>query len=105
MRTLLGRAPLASDGSVRVKVPSGTGVVLELEDGNNNPVVTMGEEHQLGPGEQISMGVSQKLFDAVCGGCHGSVSGKELDIAVSADALTGASASASASASPTQIGP
>jgi hypothetical protein len=67
--------------------------------------VTMGEEHQLGPGEQISMGISQKLSDAVCGGCHGSVSGHELDIAVTPDALTGASASASASATPVQIGP
>jgi hypothetical protein len=104
-RMLLGTAPLASDGSVRVRVPSGTGVVLELQDGNGKPLVTMGEEHQLGPGEQISMGISQKLFNAVCGGCHGSVSGKELDIAVSADALTGASASASQNATPANVGP
>ena len=66
--------------------------------------VTMGEEHQLGPGEQISMGVSEKLFDAVCGGCHGSVSGSELDVAVTPDALTGASQSASATATPVSIG-
>jgi hypothetical protein len=104
-RMLLGAAPLADDGSVRVRLPSGTGVVLELQDGSGKPIVTMGEEHQLGPGEQISMGISQKLFDAVCGGCHGSVSAKELDIAVTADALTGASASASANATPAAIGP
>jgi hypothetical protein len=103
-RTLLGTAPLADDGSVKVKLPSGTGVVLELQDGSGNKIVTMQEEHQLGPGEQISMGVSQKLFDAVCGGCHGSVTGHELDIAVTADALTGASASASVASSPAQIG-
>src|SRR5439155_1388470 len=59
MRTLLGKAPLASDGSVRVRLPSGTGVVLELEDGSGKPIVTMGEEHQLGPGEQISLGISE----------------------------------------------
>jgi hypothetical protein len=104
-RTLLGTAPLASDGSLRVRVPSKTGVVLELQDGSGKPIVTMGEEHEFGPGEQISMGISQKLSDAVCGGCHGSVSGHELDIAVTPDALTGASASASASATPVQIGP
>ena len=104
-RMLLGKAPLASDGSVKVEVPSETGVVLELQDGNGKPVVTMGEEHQLGPGEQISMGVSQKLFDAVCAGCHGSVSGKETDVGVTPDALTGASASASAGATPVKIGP
>jgi hypothetical protein len=42
------------------------------------------------------MGVSEDLFDAVCGGCHGSVSGSELDVAVTPDALTGASESLSA---------
>ena len=66
---------LADDGSARVELPAQTGVVLELQDGNGAPIVTMGEEHQLGPGERISMGVSANLFDAVCGGCHGSISG------------------------------
>ena len=79
-------------------------MILELQDGDGNTVVKMAEEHQLGPGEHISMGVSEKLFDAVCGGCHGSVSGKELDIAVTPDALTGASASASAGEDPKTIG-
>jgi hypothetical protein len=104
-RDLLGTAPLASDGSVRVQVPSQTGVVLELQDDKHNAVVTMGEEHQLGPGEQISMGIVEPLFDAVCAGCHGSVSGHEVDVRVSPDALTGASASISANASPVSIGP
>lgn len=103
-RTMLGRAELADDGSVRVRLPSKAGVVLELQDDKGNMIVRMGEEHQLGPSERISMGVSQKLFDAVCGGCHGSVSGRELDIAVTPDALTGASQSASAS-SMSSIGP
>jgi hypothetical protein len=103
-RMVLGKAELADDGSVKVRVPSQTGVILELQDDAGNTVVKMSEEHQLGPGEHISMGVSQKLFDAVCGGCHGSVSGKELDIAVTPDALTGASQSASLSADPTAIG-
>jgi hypothetical protein len=105
MRTKLGTVPLASDGSVRVKLPAQQGLVFELEDGSGNPVVTMGEEHQLGPGEQISMGVSETLFNAVCGGCHGSVSGQELDIAVTPDALTGASASLSATSAPASVGP
>jgi hypothetical protein len=55
----------------------------------------MSEEDQLGPGEHISRGVPQKFFNSVCGGCHGSVSGKELDIAIDPDALTGASVSLS----------
>ena len=104
-RQPLGTAPLASDGSVRVQLPAQTGVVLELQDDKHNSVVKMGEEHQLGPGEQISMGIVQPLFDAVCAGCHGSVSGHEIDVRVSPDALTGASASVSANAAPVSIGP
>jgi hypothetical protein len=66
--------------------------------------VTMGEEHQLGPGERISLGVREELFDAICGGCHGSISGKETDVIVTPDALTGASQSASADSSPIDVG-
>jgi hypothetical protein len=104
-RQMLGTASLADDGSVRVQLPSQTGVVLELQDGKHNPLVKMGEEHQLGPGEQISMGVSEPLFNAVCAGCHGSISGHEIDVGVTPDALTGASASKSATSSPASIGP
>ncbi|HSK01811.1 MAG TPA: hypothetical protein VK932_11245 [Kofleriaceae bacterium] len=103
-RMMLGRAELAGDGSVRVRLPSKTGVVLELQDGNGGTLVRMGEEHQLGPSERVSMGVRQELFDAVCGGCHGSVSGRELDVATTPDALTGASQSASSTRLDT-IGP
>jgi hypothetical protein len=103
-RMMLGRAELASDGSVRLRLPSKTGVVLELQDEGGGTIVRMGEEHQLGPSERTSMGVRQELFDAVCGGCHGSVSGRELDVAVTPDALTNASRSAS-SDKVTSIGP
>lgn len=94
-RTLVGTANLAADGSVRVNVPAGAGVIAELQDGSGQPIVTMGEEHQNAPGEIISMGIVEPLFDAVCGSCHGSVSGSELDVSVTTDALTGASQSLS----------
>ncbi len=94
-RMELGRAPLASDGSVHVRLPSLTPIIVELQDGSGNKLFTMGEEDQLGPGEHISRGVPQTFFNSVCGGCHGSVSGKELDIALDPDALTGASVSLS----------
>ncbi|MBA3455106.1 MAG: hypothetical protein H0T42_18595, partial [Deltaproteobacteria bacterium] len=93
-RRELGSVSLADDGSARVTLPSKTGVVLQLRDGAT-VVATMTEEHQLGPGETVSMGVSETLFDAVCAGCHGSVSGSELDVQVTPDALTGASTSMS----------
>jgi hypothetical protein len=104
-RQLLGTAPLADDGSVRIQVPSQTGVVLELQDDKHASLVKMGEEHQLGPGEQISMGIAEPLFNAVCAGCHGSITGHEIDVEVTPDALTGASASKSATSSPVTIGP
>lgn len=96
----VGSFPLEDDGSIRVVLPARQGVILSLEDADHQNVVTMTEEHQLGPGESVSMGVQEKLFDVVCGGCHGSVSGDELDVGVSADALTGASASTAATKPP-----
>jgi len=105
-RSMLGSASLASDGSVQLRVPSLTPLVLELQDGSGMPLFTMSEEDQLGPGEFISRGVPQKFFNSVCGGCHGSVSGVELDIAVNPDALTGASVSSSRDAGTRQsVGP
>jgi hypothetical protein len=97
-RQLLGTAPLKKDGSLRVILPSRRPLILELQDGNHAPLFTMREEHQLGPGEHISPGVPRGFFDGVCGGCHGSRSGAEPDIAVTADALTGATMSLSRSA-------
>ncbi len=99
-RALLGKVPLADDGSVKAMLPSGTGLVFELQDGDGNPVVTMGEEHQFGPGERMSMGVPRTLFDAVCGGCHGAVTAREVDVTVTPDALTGASQSISREQAP-----
>jgi hypothetical protein len=105
-RMELGRVPLASDGSVQVRLPSLTPVILELQTASGGKVFTMTEEDQLGPGEHISRGVPQKFFNSVCAGCHGSVSGVELDIALDQDALTSASVSLSRDASKTQsIGP
>jgi hypothetical protein len=100
---LLGTAPLHADGSARIRVPSRTPVLLGLLRGGA-PLLRMTEEHQFGPGETISLGVAEKLFDNVCGGCHGSVSGRELDVAVVPDALTGASLSLSADAPPRPVG-
>jgi hypothetical protein len=94
-RKPLGSAPLAEDGSLRVELPARKPLILELVDADGKPVLTMREEHQVGPGEVITPGVPRRLFNGVCGGCHGSVSGHEGDVAVTPDALTGASVSLS----------
>jgi hypothetical protein len=104
-RVELGHAPLASDGSVQLRLPSLTPLIIELQQ-NGKPLFTMSEEDQLGPGEHISRGVPQSFFNSVCGGCHGSVGGHELDIAINPDALTGASVSLSRDPAKTQtLGP
>ena len=53
---------------------------------------------------QPSLEAGEKLY-GVCAGCHGSVSGREIDAFVTPDALTGASRSLSATSDPVQIGP
>ncbi|ACY16213.1 PD40 domain-containing protein [Haliangium ochraceum] len=102
-RELLGRAALAADGSVRIRVPAGVGVILELQTEDGGAVETMREEHQVGPGEVVSIGVPGDLFDGVCGGCHGSISGQELDATLSPDVLTGASESIAADNAPVDL--
>ena len=95
VRKEVGRAPLAADGSIQLRLPSLTPLYLELLDAQGNKLMTMSEQDQHGPGEHISRGVPQRFFNSVCGGCHGSVSGRELEVAVVPDALTGASVSLS----------
>jgi hypothetical protein len=102
-RQLLGRVPLDDDGSTRFEAPAGRGVVMKLVEEGGGVVVSMGEEHQFGPGEEISLGIKEELFDAACGGCHGSVSGDERDIATKPDVLTGASQSLSQTMTPLQL--
>ena len=104
-RTLLGTASLESDHSLKAFIPSGRPLILEFIDGAGTPVVTMTEEHQVSPGEYITPGPPRKLFNNICGGCHGSISGSELDVVVSADALTGASVSASRNPQPKSLTP
>lgn len=100
MRALIGSAGLEKDGSLRVAMPAKKPLILELVAGNGQTLFTLREEHQLGPGEIISPGVPAKLFNGVCGGCHGSASGRETDVAVTPDALTSATASLSRDATP-----
>ncbi len=96
----LGSASLLGDHSLIAQVPAGVPLILEFDDAAGKPVFTMTEEHQLTPGEYITPGPPRALFNNICGGCHGSLSGSELDVAVSADALTGATVSLSRYATP-----
>jgi hypothetical protein len=94
-RQSLGTAPLQPDHSLKVSVPAGKPLILELVDDQGASVFQMSEEHQVTGGEYITPGAPRGLFNNICGGCHGSISGQELDVAVTADTLTGASVSLS----------
>ncbi|HXI57002.1 MAG TPA: hypothetical protein VNO55_13135 [Polyangia bacterium] len=102
-RVMLGSAGLAGDHSLKVRIPGRRPLIFELIDGGGKALFTMSEEHQVTPGEYITPGPPRVLFNGICGGCHGSISGNEPDIAVTADALTGASVSASRDSDPQRL--
>ncbi|HXJ21713.1 MAG TPA: hypothetical protein VMT03_15925 [Polyangia bacterium] len=102
-RMPLGSASSMSDHSLMTLVPAGVPLILEVDDSSGNALFTMTEEHQVTPGEYITPGPPRAVFNNICGGCHGSISGSELDVAVSADALTGASVSLSRGQIPQQL--
>ncbi|MET0339595.1 MAG: hypothetical protein ABW252_01265 [Polyangiales bacterium] len=99
----LGTVPLLADGSAKLRVPGGRPLSLRLRDASGAPltfapggpftgVQTQREELQFHPGERTTQGFRRDLFDGLCGSCHGSVSGREVDVAVDVDVLTRASA-------------
>jgi hypothetical protein len=98
----LGRAPLAEDGSIRVRLPGGVPVELAalgkgaepLQFGADAPFqgpIRQREELQFYPGERSKQSMPRRLFNGVCAGCHGSITGRELDSVVNVDVLGSAS--------------
>lgn len=98
----LGHVPLRADGSVRVQLPSGTAISVGLTDGDGRLLtfptgapfsgeMRQREATQFYPGERTKQAMPRALFNGLCAGCHGSVSGRELDVHVAIDILTSAS--------------
>jgi hypothetical protein len=72
----------------------GDGKVLSFADGAPfSGAMRQREAMQFYPGERAKQALSRHLFDGLCAGCHGSVSGRELDVGISVDILTSASRS------------
>jgi hypothetical protein len=94
-RRMLGSVGLESDGSAKVKIPAGMPVVLAtgapLPAGSGGTKHFQREEVQFYPGEHVRQSFRRELFNGLCAGCHGSVSGYENEIAVQPDILTQAS--------------
>jgi len=94
-RRLLGSPVVYGDDSAAMRIRGGAPIQLEVLAklaGDAEPIAHLQrEEMQFYPGEVVRQGFRRELFDGMCGGCHGSVSGKENEIAVNPDILTQAS--------------
>jgi WD40-like Beta Propeller Repeat len=94
-RSLGSVLPAAADGSARVRLPGGTPFNLAMQvqlEGDARPTLHhQREAMQFYPGEAAHQAFRRKLFNGLCGGCHGSVSGLENDVATNPDILTRAS--------------
>ncbi len=94
-RRLLGRVPLAADGSARFQVPGGLPLVLQVPETKasreKKSPRTQRETISFAPGEYAHQSFRPAFFDGFCGGCHGAASGKAIDVGVTPDVLTQAS--------------
>jgi hypothetical protein len=94
-RSQLGSATPLEDGSVHLQVPGGAPIVLaplvQLAGDKDVTLHHQLEEMQFYPGEIVRQGFTRQLFNGVCAGCHGAVSGYDTDISVNPDILTQAS--------------
>jgi hypothetical protein len=104
-RRLLGSVPVALDGSAHFRIPGGLPIVLHLADDTESQKLDLPrwqrEEMTFLPGETVNQSFQSGFFDNLCAGCHGSVSGRPLDAALSPDFLTQASAVVAAAVSAT----
>jgi hypothetical protein len=106
-RQRLGDVRVHSDDSAAMTVPGGVPVLFETDvelEGDGAPRRHFQREStQFYPGERVRQGFRRSLFDGLCAGCHGSVSGAEMDGAVTPDVLTRASDVAARTAPPTDL--
>lgn len=98
-RRLLGTVPIEKDGSVKFTIPGGVPIVLGLHDtelskARGLPRIQR-EALSFSPGEYAHQSFKADLFGAVCGPCHGSISGRAIDSALQPDFVTQASATLS----------
>ena len=104
-RRKIGTVPVASDGSAHYQMPGGVPFVIVLPDtrqsgGMKLPRVQR-EEMMFTPGEYVHETLPRDLFDGFCGNCHGSISGRPLDVAMKPDVLSRASDTMARGSTPT----
>jgi hypothetical protein len=98
----LGPITLNEDGSTKFRIAGGHPILLAATDKVGHALafeegapftgdMIQREEMQFYPGERSNQGFRRELFNGMCGGCHGSITGFELDVGVDIDVLTHAS--------------
>jgi len=94
-RQLLGSVPVQGDSSAGMILPGGVPVTLAVRAklaGDKAPADHFQrEEMQFYPGEVGKQSFKREQFNGLCGGCHGSVTGREMELAANPDILTSAS--------------
>ncbi len=94
-RRLLGNVPVAADSSTHFTMPGGLPFLFHLPDTDDSKKKNIPrfqkETFVFYPGEQAHQSFRREFFDALCGNCHGSVSGRPVDVAIRPDMLTQAS--------------
>lgn len=110
----LGWVPTEPDGSAKFAFRGGTPILLAPTDDRGRVLdfpagapftgsEIQREEMQFYPGERSNQSMRRPLFNSLCGGCHGSITGRELDVVVNVDALTSASRSLSYDLDPVDL--
>ncbi|HEX7667073.1 MAG TPA: hypothetical protein VF407_21230, partial [Polyangiaceae bacterium] len=94
-RRLLGRVPVDGDGSAHFQIPGGLPFSIQLPDTDQS---TKGKWPRLqreamtfSPGEYAHQSLPRGFFNGLCANCHGSISGRQLDVSVQPDILSQAS--------------
>jgi hypothetical protein len=112
----LGWVPLYGDGSTSLRMVGGLAISFAMTDagGDRLPMradapfegmATQREHEQYYPGERIKRSIPRRFFNTACGGCHGSITGRELDVAIDVDIVTGASQTQARGAEPHDLVP
>jgi hypothetical protein len=106
-RQRLGSPFLFENGSARALIRGGIpltfSTTVQLQGDEAPTVHFLREELQFYPGEYARQSFRRELFNGLCGGCHGSVSGRELEVAPNPDILTRASSVAATTADATDL--
>jgi len=114
-RQMVGHVDLNADGSAHFRYRGGLPIVLRVTDWDGNPIafsdgapfsgeMVQREQMQFYPGERAHQSFRRELFNGMCGGCHGSITNRELDVAADVDVLTTASRAMSNGSDPQSLG-